>query len=204
MDLRVNGVFVMTTAETSSEIALAALALRASVRPATVLVGGLGLGATVRRVLADDRVRYVTVVELERDLVGWLREDLVPGGARLLADARVSVQVGDIRDAVAATAPASVDVVLLDVDNGPDFLVHSHNQGLYRPDFLARCAAALTPGGVLAVWSMSQSPPLQAALSRLFAAVEVHRCAVDLDGRAEDYWVLIAAEPMDGPRQATY
>jgi spermidine synthase len=204
LDLRVNGVFVMTTAQTSSEIALAALAVRASVRPATVLVGGLGLGATVRRVLADDRVRQVCVVELERDLVGWLRDDLVPGGASLLADARVSVQVGDIRDAVASAAPASVDVVLLDVDNGPDYLVHSHNEGLYRPDFLARCAAALAPGGVLAVWSMSQSPPLQDALSRLFAAVEVHRCAVDLDGRAEDYWVLVAAEPMDGPRQATY
>jgi spermidine synthase len=204
VDLRVNGVFVMTTAETSSEIALAALALQASHRPATVLVGGLGLGATLRRVLADDRVRRVPVVELEPDLAGWLRDDLVPGGARLLADPRVSVQVGDIRDVVAAAAPASADVMLLDVDNGPDFLVHSSNEEIYRPDFLARCAAALTPHGVLAVWSMSRSSTVRDALGRLFATVEVHRCAVDLDGRPEDYWVLVAVEPLDGPRRPTY
>jgi spermidine synthase len=204
VDLRVNGVFVMSSAETSSEIALAALALQASHRPATVLVGGLGLGATLRQVLADQRVRRVEVVELEPDLVGWLRDDLVPGGARLLADPRVSVQIGDIRNEVAAAAPASADVVLLDVDNGPDFLVHPSNHALYRPDFLARCAAALTPHGVLAVWSMSPSPPLKNALDRLFATVEVHRCAVDLDGRPEDYWVLVAAEPLDEPRGPTY
>lgn len=204
VDLRVNGVFVMTTAETSSEIALAALALQASHRPATVLVGGLGLGATLRRVLADDRVRRVRVVELEPELVGWLRDDLVPGGARLLADPRVSVRIGDIRDVVAAAAPASADVMLLDVDNGPDFLVHFSNQEIYQPDFLARCAAALTPHGVLAVWSMSRSSTVRDALGRLFATVEVHRCAVDLDGRPENYWVLVAVEPLDGPRRPTY
>ncbi len=192
LELRVNGVFAMDTRETSSEQALADLALGACDRPARVLVGGLGLGYTLRRVLADVRVTAVTVVELEPALVSWLQADLVPGAAAGLSDARVTVHVGDVRDHVGQTAPGSVDVVVLDVDNGPDFLVHAGNETLYEPAFVRRCADALTPGGVLAVWSMAASPQLMGALGAVFNTVRTHACPVRLQGRHETYCVLVA------------
>ena len=197
LELRVNGVFVMDGRETTSERALAALALAATTEPVHVLVAGLGLGFTLRQVLADERVRKVSLVELEPALVAWARADLVPGGAAMLSDARVETRIGDVRDQIAAAAQGSVDVVLLDVDNGPDFLVHTSNAHLYRPAFLSRCAGALSPAGVLAVWSMRDSPELRRALESVFADVRLHACAVRLQGRTDTYWVSVAR----GPRQ---
>ncbi|MDQ3104316.1 MAG: hypothetical protein M3Q87_03710, partial [Actinomycetota bacterium] len=89
LELRVNGFHVMDTEETTSEVALAQLALDASDRVERVVVGGLGLGCTLHRVLADRRVESVQVVELEPALVAWLRSDLVAGGRDLLDDPRV-------------------------------------------------------------------------------------------------------------------
>jgi spermidine synthase len=75
-----------------------------------VLVAGLGLGFTLRAVLADPRVEQVTVVELEPALVEWLRSGLVPGGAAALEDPRVSVLVADVADAVAAAGSDEYDL----------------------------------------------------------------------------------------------
>ncbi len=195
LELRVNGVFVMDDHEVSSELALADLALSAAPDPTRVLIGGLGLGSTLRRVLTDDRVRHVTVVELEPALVEWLRTGMVPGGPQLLTDPRVTVQVADVRAQLHQTPPGSVDVVLLDVDNGPGFLVHPSNGALYQAASIRRCAQALSADGVLAVWSMSRSPALHAELDAAFASVTAHECPVRLQGRAEAYWVLVARRP---------
>jgi spermidine synthase len=196
IELRVNGVFVMDTAETGSEEALARLALEAGAAPSRVLIGGLGLGRTLAATLADEQVEQVTVVELEPDLVAWLRADVVPGGARLLDDPRVEVQVGDVRDAVRDLPAGSVDVVLLDVDNGPDHLVHADNRVLYQRDFVHRLAAALTEDGVLAVWSMSRANELEAILRRIFEDVGTTAHVVRLQERDEAYWILVASRPI--------
>ena len=196
IELRVNGVFVMDTAETGSEEALARLALEAGAAPSRVLIGGLGLGRTLAATLADEQVEQVTVVELEPDLVAWLRADVVPGGARLLDDPRVEVQVGDVRDAVRDLPAGSVDVVLLDVDNGPDHLVHADNRVLYQRGFVHRLAATLTDDGVLAVWSMSRANQLEAILRRLFEDVRTTAHVVRLQERDEAYWILVASRPI--------
>ena len=91
LELRVNGVFVMDDRETSSEELLASAALASVRRPDRVLVGGLGLGYTVRALLADARLGSVIVAEIEPDLVAWMRSGLVPS---VLDDPRVSVEVG--------------------------------------------------------------------------------------------------------------
>ena len=124
LELRVNGVFVMDDVETSSEQALArtVIALGAS----EILVGGLGLGYTLRALLASPQVSRVVVAELHPEIVGWMRDGTIPG-AELLTDERTHVVVGDVRDVVEAQSPASLDAVVLDVDNGPDFLVHDDN-----------------------------------------------------------------------------
>jgi fumarate hydratase class II len=187
LELRVSGVFVMDTARTSTEEALADLALDRLARPARVLVGGLGLGYTVRRLLADRRVREIVASEIEPPVVDWLRDGTVPHGPATLADRRVRVQVADVRDVVAATSIGTLDAVLLDVDNGPDGLVHDANASLYDADFLTACASRLRPGGIVAVWSSTPAPALAAALYTATGSSERIPCPVALGSRSEEY-----------------
>src|SRR6185436_11458427 len=100
LELRVNGVFVMDTLETSTERALASAALELVADPRAVVVGGLGLGFTMHEVLADARVEKCAVVEIEQSLVDWMRDGTIPHGPSLLADERVGVVVADIAVAV--------------------------------------------------------------------------------------------------------
>ena len=132
LELVVDGAFAMDTVDTSTEVALAERALRRHRSPHRVLVGGLGLGMTARAVLADPRVRHADVVELAPPLVGWARSGLVPELAGLEGE-RCTLHVADVLDVLARRrAPRGPwDVVLLDVDNGPDFLVHASNAPLY-------------------------------------------------------------------------
>jgi hypothetical protein len=85
-----------------------------------------------------------------------------------------------------------LDAVLLDVDNGPDHLVHAGNAAVYGDAFVAECARILRPGGTLAVWSMADSPALRTTLAAHFADVETERVPVRLQGRDEAYWILTA------------
>ncbi|WP_427889402.1 MnmC family methyltransferase [Kribbella sp. GL6] len=186
LELRVNGVFVMDDQETSSEELLAAAALATVRHPDRVLVGGLGLGYTVRALLADERLGEVMVAEIEPDLVAWMRAGLVPS---VLDDPRVAVVVGDVRAVVADLPGASVDAILLDVDNGPDFLVYNENSAIYTSDFLTTCHAKLRPGGVLTVWSSAASPALESAVKTVFSACDVKPVPVRLQGRDELYYV---------------
>ena len=138
VELRVNGVFVMDTLETSTEIEMAGVALDLVDDPRDVVIGGLGLGFTLQRILADVRVERATVVEIEESLVGWMRDGTVPHGPALLADQRVRIVNADILMAI-AEARDTHDLLLLDVDNGPGYLVHDGNADVYGRDFLARC-----------------------------------------------------------------
>jgi spermidine synthase len=192
LELRVNGVFVMDTLETTTEQELARVALAQVEDPRAVVVAGLGLGFTAREVLADPRVQQVTVVEVEECLVGWMRDGTVPHGPAFLADARLSVVVADIRQAVAEAAAASYDLVLLDVDNGPQALVHQDNAEIYTASFLGGVAALLRPGGAVAVWSAAESPQLSGELEAVFRGVTALPFDVTMQGRPEQYWLYLA------------
>jgi spermidine synthase len=165
LELVVDGAFAMDTVDTSTEVLLAQRTLRRHPCPRRVLVGGLGLGVTTRAVLADARVAHADVVELAAPLVAWARAGLVDELAGLEGE-RCSVHVADVLDVLAGTnGPRGPwEVVLLDVDNGPDFLVHASNAPLYTPPALSACRAVLAPGGLLAVWSSHVAPALLAAL----------------------------------------
>jgi spermidine synthase len=171
LELRVNGVFVMDTAETSTERRLATATLADVEQPGAVVVGGLGLGFTMHEVLADPRVERLVVVEIEDALVRWMRDGTVPHGPSYLADERLTVVTADIRVAFAEAAPASYDLVLLDVDNGPGYLVHDTNQILYQATFITQVRQALRLGGALAIWSSAESPELHRTLEQVFGNV---------------------------------
>jgi len=178
LELRVNGVFVMDDVESTSERRLAELVLERDARD--IMVGGLGLGFTTRALLADEQVRRVLVAELHPAVAAAIEID----------DPRLELVIGDIRDMVAAQPDASADAVLLDVDNGPDSLVHPGNASVYGDAFVAECARILRPGGTLAVWSMDDSPALRTTLATHLDHVEAERVPVRLQGRDEAYWIL--------------
>ena len=193
LELRANGVFVMDTVEVSSERALATAALAQVASPRAVVVGGLGLGFTMHEVLADARVEVCAVVEVEQALVDWMRDGTIPHGPALLADQRVRIVVADVAVAVAEARAASYDLVLLDVDNGPGYLVHDANAALYARPFLASVRAALRPGGAVAVWSAAPAPDLEATLGAVFPHTRAVPLDVRLQERDEQYWLYVGS-----------
>ena len=198
LELRANGVFVMDTAEHGSEQALADAALASVEEPRRVLVGGLGLGFTLQRVLGDRRVEQVDVVEIEPALVEWMRDGTIPHGRQLLADRRARVVVADLAQAVTEATPTTYDVMLLDVDNGPGQLVHDANARLYGETFLHAARERLATGGALVVWSAERSPALVTALTSVFGDVEEQDHGVRLQDRDEHYWLYAARRVASG------
>lgn len=186
-ELRVNGVFVMDDRETSSERELARIVIELGA--AEILVGGLGLGFTLRELLAADSVRRVVVAELQPEIAAWMRDGTL-AGADLLDDVRTELVLDDVRAVVAAQAPASLDAIVLDVDNGPGFLVHEENSGVYASSFLRVCAERLRPDGRLCIWSMDRAPGLLEALGTVFEQVDARSIPVRLQDRDEEYWIL--------------
>lgn len=204
-ELVCNGVQVMDDADAESEVALATGALDALVRDDVVrggdawsphvVVGGLGMAFTARALLDDDRLGAggrVTVVEIEPSVVEWNRRGLVPVTAGTLDDPRVDVVVGDVAAVLEQMAGTGADAVLLDVDNGPGFLVADSNAPLYARDGLAAAAAPLRAGGVLAVWSAQAAPQLTRAMEDAVGPARVERTRVVREGRDLSYWVHLA------------
>jgi len=191
LELRVNGVFVMDTRETVTESELAAAAMDLVDHPRRVVVGGLGLGFTTQRVLADPRVEQVQVVELESAVIDWMRDGTIPHGPALLADKRLQLVDADIVQAV-AEARSTYDLVLLDVDNGPGHLVHASNAAVYQRDFLESTRSIIDPGGALAIWSSSTAPELAEAMESVFGNCTEHRYDVLLQERPAEYLLYLS------------
>jgi spermidine synthase len=144
---------LMSSEEHHSEDALATLAIEKAGTVERMLIGGLGMGFTLRAAL--DKLpssAVVWIAETSSALVGWNRTYLAHVADRPLDDPRVKLVLGDVADGI-ADANAAYDVILLDVDNGPNALVHSTNDLLYGPEGSQAALRSLRPGGVLAVWS---------------------------------------------------
>jgi spermidine synthase len=142
-----------------------------------VLVGGLGLGYTLRAALQDERVRQVQVIEAVEAVIDWHRRDLLPDTVGLAADPRCELVHGDFFALVASseTPRPSYDVVLLDVDHSPQNLLHPSHGAFYTADGLARLAAILAPAGVFGLWSDDPpDPEFEAVLDEVFEQSTTH------------------------------
>jgi spermidine synthase len=141
-----------------SEKALASLSLaRLAGRPKLrILIGGLGMGFTLRAALAElPADAGVVVSELVPAVVKWARGPMATVFQGCLDDPRVIIREADVADVI-GEARAAFDAILLDVDNGPGGLNREANDGLYSVGGLNRAKRALKPGGVLSVWSGGQ------------------------------------------------
>jgi spermidine synthase len=168
---------LMSSRMHGSEEALAAFGCRNARRreDPCVLVGGLGMGFTLRAAL--DLLppgATVVVAELVPAVVEWNRGALGPLAAHPLKDARVRIEIGDVADVIRASAQR-FDAMLLDVDNGPAAFTASHNTRLYDDQGLAAARAALKPGGILAVWSAWDDRRFEQRLRYGGFSVEVER-----------------------------
>jgi spermidine synthase len=184
LTIRVAGVELMSSRQHHSEERLAELACAGlRDRPgARVLVGGLGMGFTLRAALAQLAPdAAVVVAELMPAVIRWNRAAEYGLGADALADPRVELVEGDVADVLRA-ARGRFDAVILDVDNGADGLTVAANDGLYAAAGLAAARAALRPGGRLAVWSAGDDPAFAERLGRAGLAVTVERARVHAGG----------------------
>jgi spermidine synthase len=121
--------------------------------PARLLIGGYGMGFTLRAALrALPADASVVVAELVPEIVAWARGPMAELTANCLDDPRVRIEQRDVA-ALIGDRGTAYDAILLDVDNGPDGLTHPGNERLYSMRGLAAAKKALRPGGVLAVWS---------------------------------------------------
>jgi len=165
---------LMNSRLSGSEQALATLTCeRLQSRPAPrILIGGLGMGFTLRAVLEVLNAKgSVVVAELVPAVVAWARGPMADLHGASLTDPRVSIQETDVVRLI-RSARASYDAILLDVDNGPEGLTREANDSLYHAAGLMAARAALRPGGVLAVWSSGPDRSFTQRLHRAGFAVE--------------------------------
>lgn len=164
---------LMSSRMSGSEEALGTMACDRLRRPdARVLIGGYGMGFTLRAVLGRLGPQAgVTVAELVPAVIRWARGPMAEIAAGCLDDPRVTVVERDVGQVI-AEGRGSFDAILLDVDNGPDGLTRSGNDRLYGPAGLAAARAALRPGGVLAIWSAAPDAKFARALAAAGFRVE--------------------------------
>ena len=197
--IRAAGRVLMSSRAHASEEALAALALRRARRREAILIGGLGMGFTLRAAL--DRLpasARAIVVELVPAVVEWNRGPLAPLAGRPLDDPRVRLVIDDVGRRV-AEARGAYDAILLDVDNGPEAVVRPANAGLYGDRGAAAGCAALRDGGVLALWSAGADPLFRARLER--AGMETEEAwATEGPGGGRRRAILLARRAARGGR----
>ena len=146
---------LMSSRMSGSEVALATMtcARLKSCANARLLIGGYGMGFTLRAALGElGPAARIVVAELVPGIIEWARGPMAELADGCLDDPRVDLRIEDVGQAI-RSAREAYDAILLDVDNGPDGLTREANDGLYSPRGLQQAKAALRPGGVLAVWS---------------------------------------------------
>lgn len=171
--MKVSGVPLMSTTAPSSEQTMAELGCVDLPPNPRILIGGLGFGFTLKRVLElCPKDATVDVAELLQVVVDWNREFLGEVNGRLVDDSRVNIHLRDVAEIMKQAGKNRYDVILLDVDNSPDPLVQQGNAGLYDRDGLDRAKAALKPGGRVVYWSANQDKSFAKVLGKVFGNVE--------------------------------
>ncbi len=187
---------LMSTRKWGSEEALATMAYDRikSLKEPHFLIGGYGMGFTLRAALkvlpADGRI---TVVELVPKIIEWARGPMAELTGDALEDPRVSLIMSDVAPFIAG-AHADYDAILLDVDNGPDGLVREDNDQLYTTSGLRSAKRALTPDGVLAIWSAGPDPAFTRRLEKCDFLVDEVKVASRSNGKGPKHVIWFATK----------
>jgi spermidine synthase len=191
---------LMSTALTYSEQLLAELGCAALLeglpsRPKhpRVLIGGLGMGFTLKRTLElVGRPATVEVAELVPEIIEWNRTFLAEHNGPILGDERAKIYRGDLFDCLAERGKGAYDAILIDIDDGPDMLITEGNARLYTPAFLAKVRNALAPGGCVAYWLALPTPDFVKSLNRAGFQVEEHPAKAHANSKRPRHCIYIA------------
>ncbi len=187
---------LMSSRMSGSEAALGAMTCGRLRSPADgrLLIGGYGMGFTLRAVLAQlGPSARIEVAELVPEIIEWARGPMQALADGCLDDPRVEVVIDDVAGVIAA-AKASYDAILLDVDNGPDGLTIAANDRLYTSRGLQAARAALRPGGILAVWSAGADAAFTKRLKACGFAVEEVRVRARENGKGPQHTLWFATK----------
>ena len=189
---------LMNSRLSGSEQALATLVCDRLGARAHILIGGYGMGFTLRAALAVlGPAARVTVGELVPAVLDWARGPMAELSAGCLEDPRVTLAIGDVGELIAA-ARGAYDAILLDVDNGPEGLSRKANDRLYDRAGLMAARRALTPGGILAVWSSAPSAAFSQRLRRAGFSVEEVKVRAGGGKRGARHVIWLATAPAQG------
>ena len=186
---------LMSSRMSGSEAALGTLTCQRlpSGRAPRLLIGGYGMGFTLRAVLeAIGPLATVVVAELVPAIIAWARGPMEKLTAGCLDDPRVELQLADVATLLGAP-DSGYDAILLDVDNGPDGLTRPGNDRLYSASGLARARAALRPGGTLAVWSAAPDPAFARRLVQAGFEVDEVRIRARANGKGPTHVIWLAS-----------
>jgi spermidine synthase len=195
---------LMNSRLSGSEAALATLAAKKieKVAKPVVLIGGLGMGFTLRAALGvfGSNAR-ILVAELVPAVVGWARGPMAEIFGDSLGDPRVDIREVDVAQLI-ERHPGTFDAILLDVDNGPEGLTRKANDSLYDVPGLRRAITALRRGGVLAVWSSGPNAKFSKHLRQAgFVVNEVAVRATGKGGGARHViWIAIREPTLLAPQ----
>jgi len=185
---------LMNSRTSGSEKALADLACArvGGRKKCHVLIGGYGMGFTLRAALAGLRPdARVAVAELVPAVIAWARGPMAEMSGACLDDPRVTIREEDVRKTIASGA-SRFEAILLDVDNGPDGLTQTTNDRLYNLNGLHAARRALRPGGVLAVWSAAPSPQFTRRLQSAGFTVEEIKTRANSNGKGPRHIIWLA------------
>ncbi len=185
---------LMSTRMSGSEAALGTMTCRRlhSRDTARLLIGGYGMGYTLRAVLAEfGPGARIIVAELVPQIIEWARGPMQALAQGCLDDPRVEIRIEDVAPLI-GSAKGAYDAILLDVDNGPDGLTCDANDGLYTARGLQSARAALRPGGILAVWSAGSDAAFTRRLKQSGFTVEEVRVRARENGKGPWHTIWFA------------
>lgn len=192
--IRLGNEELMHSSVATSEILLGELAAKrvANYNAPTVLIGGLGLGFTLKSVLENiGPEASVHVAELMPAVVDWNRRFLSNLNGKLIDDPRVQLFIEDVWNVIARGGRACYDAIMLDIDNGPDAMVQKDNSRVYNSTGLHKIAHSLKPGGRVAIWSARPDHKFADRLEEVGFKVEVVPAKLHANAKRCAYTIFV-------------
>ena len=189
-----NGAFVIASCnERSSRALVAAARPFLPAGPLDVLIGGLGMGYALDEALDLPGLRSVTVAEYEPLIVEWFATHMRERASRAERDTRSRIVVADVHDLL--HSGRRFDLIALDTDNGPQWLIRADNARLYEAGGVRLVAEAVRPAGVVVFWSPERYEEFEARLGDSFGRVVAHQATDVVDGHDVQYTMFVCGEP---------